>query len=120
MNKLTIKNALTKVGITGEKQNEFFAAFEGKSLKDISETDVYNVLEKLGVTGGQALLDFYAAVKEPQIMDQELDLDELEAVAGGDVCDDNDPDTEHCTTNDGCWGNAVQYLKRDGHCIGRG
>ena len=73
MNKPNIKNALTKVGITGEKQNEFFAAFEGKNLADISETDVYNVLEKLGVTGGQALLDFYAAVKEPQIMEQELD-----------------------------------------------
>ena len=97
MDKLTIKNALTKVGITGEKQNEFFAAFEGKSLKDISETDVYNVLEKLDVTGGQALSDFYAAVKEPQIMDQELDLDELEAVAGGNACDDDDSDKDNCT-----------------------
>ena len=119
MDKLTVKNALTKVGITGEKQADFFAAFEGKKLSEISETDVYNVLEKLGVTGGQALLDFYAALKEPQIMDQELDLDELEAVAGGGTCDD-DADKDHCTQQryrplftDGCAATVEHWTDPD-------
>ena len=96
MNKMNIKNALAKVGVSDERQNEFFAAFKGKSVENIDNCEIAEVLEKLGVTGGQALLDFYAALKEPQIMEQELDLDELEAVAGGNACDDEDADKDNC------------------------
>lgn len=97
MNKMNIKNALAKVGVSDERQNEFFAAFKGKSVENIDNCEIAEVLEKLGVTGEQALNDFLAALKEPQIMDQELDLNELEAVAGGDSCDDDDSNKDHCT-----------------------
>ncbi len=84
MTKLTIKNALTKVGVTDkEKQDAFLAAYEGKNPADISDQDVIDELKKLGVNDEQAQVDFFAAVREPEVLDQEIDLDELEAVSGG-------------------------------------
>ena len=98
MTKLTIKNALTKVGVTDkEKQNAFLAAFDGKSLADISEAEITAELEKLGVAEEQTQIDFFAAVREPEILEQELDLDELAAVSGGNCDDPNDADTNNCT-----------------------
>ena len=101
MNKLTIKNALTKVGVTDkEKQDVFFAAFGSRSLADISEQEVKAALEKIGVTDDQAQTDFFAAVREPEILDQEIDLDELESVAGGD-CDLKDQEADqNCCVKD--------------------
>ena len=101
MTKVTIKNALTKVGVTDkEKQDVFFAAFDSRSLADISEQEVKAALEKLGVTDDQAQTDFFAAVREPEILDQEVDLDELEAVAGGD-CDLRDQEADqNCCVKD--------------------
>ncbi len=85
MNKETIKNALKKIGVEDEsKQEGFFAAFEEKNLREIGDKNIVAELEKLGVTEEKAIADFFAAVNEPGIMEQELDLEELEAVSGGD------------------------------------
>ena len=104
MNKKTIAGALTKIGATDEQKAAFLETFGGKPLAEISESDVAAELEKLGFTGEQALADFYAAVREPQIMDQELDLDELEAVAGGDCSlRDQEADQNRCVKDHERW-----------------
>lgn len=100
MNKKTITDALTKIGATDEQTAVFLQDLGGKALAEISENDVSAELEKLGITGEQALADFYAAVKEPQIMDQELDLDELEAVAGGDCSLRDQEADQNCCVKD--------------------
>ena len=85
MTKMTIKNALTKIGVTDkEKQDAFLTAFEGKRLAELSEQDVIKELERAGITDEEKQNDFFAAVKKSEILDQELDIEELEAVSGGD------------------------------------
>ena len=82
MTKLTIKNALTNVGVMDkEKQNAFLMAFEGRNISDISEEDVIIELKKVSITDEQKQMNFIAAVKESDILDQELDIEELEAIA---------------------------------------
>ena len=106
MDRQTIEDALAKVGVTdAEKQRDFFVSFSGKSVEEISPEDVVAELGKLGVTDEQKQADFLAAVKEPEILDQALDMDELSNVSGGTSCDTNDADRDHC----------VQQLYRDIH-----
>ena len=111
MTKLTIKNALTKAGVTDkEKQDAFLTAFEGKSLAELSEEDVIKELENIGITDEEKQNDFFAAVEKSEILDQELDIEELEAVSGGDCnLKDQEKDLNCCVkdhyrtySKDGC------------------
>ena len=129
MTKLTIKNVLTKIGVTDkEKQDAFFSAFGSRSLAEISEQEVMAALEKLGVTDEQTQTDFFAALREPEILDQEIDLDELESVAGGD-CDlrDQEEDQDRCVMDhyryyweDGCAATVSTYTANNGQLAGGG
>ena len=97
MNKKTIADALAKIGATDEQKAAFLEHFGGKSPTEISESD-------LGIPGEMAFMDFYAALREPHIMDQELDLDELEAVAGGDCSlRDQEADQNRCVKDHERW-----------------
>lgn len=104
MNKKTIADALERIGATDEQKAAFLEHFGGKSPTEISESDVAAELEKLGIPGEMAFMDFYAALREPHIMDQELDLDELEAVAGGDCSlRDQEADQNRCVKDHERW-----------------
>lgn len=104
MNKKTIADALAKIGATDEQKAAFLEHFGGKSPTEISESDVAAELEKLGIPGEMAFMDFYATLREPHIMDQELDLDELEAVAGGDCSlRDQEADQNRCVKDHERW-----------------
>ena len=120
MTKLTIKNALTNVGVMDkEKQNAFLMAFEGRNISDISEEDVIIELKKVGITDEQKQMNFIAAVKEPEILDQELDIEELEAVAGGDCSLRNQEADLNCCVKDhyrtylkdGCAGTVTTWTE---------
>lgn len=119
---MTIKNALTKIGVTDkEKQDAFLTAFEGKSLAELSEEDVVKELERAGITDKEKLKGFFAAVEKSEILDQELDIEELEAVSGGDCSlrkqekDLNCCVRDHYRTylKDGCAGSITATKFRD-------
>ena len=101
MTKLTIKNALTKAGVTDkEKQDAFLTAFEGKSLAEVSEEDVIKELENIGITDEEKRKCFFAAVKKSEILNQELDIEELEAVSGGNCNLKNQEKDQNCCVKD--------------------
>ena len=122
MTKLTIKNALTKAGVTDkEKQDAFLTAFEGKSLAEVSEEDVIKELENIGITDEEKQNDFFVAVEKSEILDQELDIEELEAVSGGDCSlREQEKDLNCCVKDhyrtylkDGCAGTITAQKFRD-------
>ena len=122
MTKLTIKNALTKAGVTDkEKQDAFLTAFEGKSIAELSEEDVIKELERAGITDKEKLKGFFAAVEKSEILDQELDIEELEAVSGGNCnLKDQEKDQNCCVkdhyrtySKDGCAGSITANKFRD-------
>ena len=132
MTKLTIKNALTKAGVTDkENQDAFLTAFEGKSLAEVSEEDVVKELENIGITDKEKLKGFFAAVEKSEILDQELDIEELEAVSGGNCnLKDQEKDQNCCVKDhyrtfwkDGCAATvkiskncSIDNLEPDGYC----
>ena len=132
MTKLTIKNALIKAGVTDkEKQDAFLTAFEGKSLAELSEQDVIKELERAGITDEEKQNDFFAAIKKSEILDQELDIEELEAVSGGNCnLKDQEKDQNCCVKDhyrtfwkDGCAATvkiskncSIDNLEPDGYC----
>ena len=122
MTKLTVKNALTKAGVTDkEKHDAFLTAFEGKSLAELSEQDVIKELERAGITDEEKRKCFFAAVKKSEILDQELDIEELEAVSGGNCnLKDQEKDLNCCVKDhyrtydkDGCAGSITAKKFRD-------
>ena len=101
----------------------------------MTKKNVIAALEKIGVTDKEKQAEFFRALKDSAIMDQELDLDELDQVAGGD-CSLSDQEADKsrcvkdhfrsrgrhgcaatveygslCSNNDYCTGYAVVY-----HC----
>ena len=105
----------------------------------MNKKTVIAALEKIGVTDQEKQAEFFRALKDSAIMDQELDLDELDQVSGGD-CSLSDQEADYnccvkdhfrtravhgcaatvesrsgCSNNDSCIKWAVVYL-----CTGNG
>ena len=66
----------------------------------MNKKNVITALEKIGVTDKEKQAEFFRALREKDIMDQELDLDELEQVSGGD-CNLSDQEADYyCCVKD--------------------
>ena len=63
----------------------------------MNKKNVITALEKIGVTDSEKQAEFFRALKDSAIMDQELDLDELDQVSGGDCnLSDQEADCNCC------------------------
>ena len=70
----------------------------------MTKKNVIAALEKIGVTDKEKQAEFFRALKDSAIMDQEIDLDELEAVAGGDCSlRDQEADQKRCVKDHERW-----------------
>ena len=66
----------------------------------MTKKNVIAALEKIGVTDSEKQAEFFRALKDSAIMDQELDLDELDQVSGGD-CSLSDQEADYnCCVKD--------------------
>ena len=66
----------------------------------MTKKNVIAALEKIGVTDSEKQAEFFRDLKDSAIMDQVLDLDELDQVAGGD-CSLSDQETDYyCCVKD--------------------
>ena len=66
----------------------------------MNKKNVITALEKIGVTDSEKQAEFFRALKDSAIMDQELDLDELDQVSGGD-CNLSDQEADYyCCVKD--------------------
>jgi len=71
-----------------------------RKKKDMTEKIVIAALEKIGVTDQEKQAEFFRALKDSAIMDQELDADELDQVSGGD-CSLSDQEADYyCCVKD--------------------
>lgn len=66
----------------------------------MNKKNVITALEKIGVTDSEKQAEFFRALKDSAIMDQELDVDELDQVSGGD-CNLSDQEADYyCCVKD--------------------
>ena len=66
----------------------------------MNKKNVITALEKIGVTDSEKQAEFFRALKDSAIMDQELDLDELDQVAGGDCSLRDQEADQYCCVKD--------------------
>ena len=66
----------------------------------MTKKNVIAALEKIGVTDSEKQAEFFRALKDSAIMDQELDLDELDQVSGGDCSLRDQEADQNCCVKD--------------------
>ena len=66
----------------------------------MNKQNIITALEKIGVTDSEKQAEFFRALKESAIMDQELDLDELDQVSGGDCSLRDQEADQNCCVKD--------------------
>ena len=66
----------------------------------MTKKNVIAALEKIGVTDSEKQAEFFRALKDSAIMDQELDLDELDQVSGGDCSLSDQEADKNCCVKD--------------------